>query len=255
MHEHRDYPDPAEAPPGRARVKLSIVVPAFNEERLIAQTLGCIRDALQGWNAEIIVCDNNSTDRTAEIARSAGAIVVFEPVNQIARARNAGAARASGDWLVFIDADSSPSRALFGHMASAIQSGRYLGGGSTVAFANPQRDVRFWVALWNALSRTTGWAAGSFIFCDAAAFREAGGFNEALFAAEEIDFSRRMKRLARSRRMRFVILHQAPLLTSDRKVHLYSRTEHFAFLLRFLVTGGRNLRNRDACPVWYDGRR
>ncbi len=236
-------------------MKLSIVIPAFNEERLIARTLGCIREALQGWDAEIIVCDNNSTDRTAEIARDAGAIVVFEPINQIARARNAGAASATGDWLVFVDADSSPSRELFGDMAAAIRSGRYLGGGSTVAFANPQLDVRIWVALWNTLSRVTGWAAGSFIFCDAAAFREAGGFNDALFAAEEIDFSRRMKRLARRRRMRFAILHRAPLLTSDRKVHLYSRYEHLAFLLRFLATGGRSLRNRDACVVWYDGRR
>ena len=112
-----------------------------------------------------------------------------------------------------------------------------------------------WVALWNALSRATGWAAGSFIFCDAAAFREAGGFNETLFAAEEIDFSRRMKRLARRRHMGFTILHRTPLLTSDRKVHLYSRYEHFAFLLRFLLTGGRNLRSRDACLAWYDGRR
>lgn len=236
-------------------MKLSVVVPAFNEERLIAQTLGCIREALAGRNAEIIVCDNNSTDRTAEIARDAGAIVVFEPVNQISRARNAGAARASGDWLVFVDADSSPSRALFDDVFAAIQSGRCLGGGSTVAFASAQLDVRIWVALWNATSRATGWAAGSFIFCDAAAFRETGGFSETLFAAEEIDFSRRMKALARRKRKRFTILNRAPLLTSDRKVSLYSRREHFAFLLRFLVTGGQNLRRRDACTVWYDGRR
>lgn len=236
-------------------MKISVVVPAFNEERLIAQTLGCIREALQGCNAEIIVCDNNSTDRTAEIARDAGAIVVFEPINQIARARNAGAARASGEWLVFVDADSSPSRALFDDMTAAIRTGRYLGGGSTVAFASVQLDVKIWVALWNVMSRATGWAAGSFIFCNAAAFREAGGFSEALFAAEEIDFSRRMKELARRKRMRFTILNRAPLLTSDRKVHLYSRREHFAFLLRFLATGGRSLRRRDACTVWYDGRR
>jgi len=54
----------------------------------------------------MIVCDNNSTDRTAEIARAAGAIVVYEPVNQIARRRNCGAAAATGDWLIFVDADS-----------------------------------------------------------------------------------------------------------------------------------------------------
>ena len=45
----------------------------------------------RGWETEVVVCDNNSTDRTAEIARAAGARVVFEPFNQIARARNTGA--------------------------------------------------------------------------------------------------------------------------------------------------------------------
>src|SRR5215472_7376876 len=97
-------------------VKVSIVIPAFNEERLLGDSLGKIKLAAKafencGWETELIVCDNNSTDRTAEIARAAGATVVFEPVNQIARARNCGAAAAIGDWLVFVDADSHPSEA------------------------------------------------------------------------------------------------------------------------------------------------
>ncbi len=236
-------------------MKLSVVVPAFNEERLIAATLATIRQALGGREHELIVCDNNSTDRTAELARTAGARVVFEPVNQIARARNAGAAKASGDWLLFVDADSSPDAALAADMAAAIETGRCLGGGSTVAFASPRPDVRFWVGLWNAMSRLTGWAAGCFLFCRADAFRELGGFSEALYAAEEIEFSRRMKRLARKRGMRFVILHEHPLSTSDRKVRLYRTSEHLGFLLRFVLSGGRNLRRREDCSVWYDGRR
>ena len=94
-------------------VKISIVVPAFNEERLLGESLAQMKSAAgvfvrQGWEVELIVCDNNSTDRTAEIARAAGALVVFEPVNQIARARNRGAAAATGDWLIFVDADSHP---------------------------------------------------------------------------------------------------------------------------------------------------
>src|ERR1035441_10072378 len=88
-------------------LKISIIVPAFNEERLLGESLAQIKSAAHafaqhGWDFELIVCDNNSTDRTAEIARAAGATVVFEPVNQIARARNSGAAAATGDWLVFL---------------------------------------------------------------------------------------------------------------------------------------------------------
>ena len=103
-------------------MKISIIVPAFKEERLLGESLANINSAAQvftrrGWDLEIIVCDNNSTDRTAEIARSAGATVVFEPINQIARARNCGAAAATGDWLVFVDADSHPSAGLFAEVA------------------------------------------------------------------------------------------------------------------------------------------
>jgi glycosyltransferase involved in cell wall biosynthesis len=197
-----------------------------------------------------VVCDNNSTDRTADIARAAGARVVFEPVNQISRARNTGAASASGDWLLFVDADSSPSPALFADVLQTIEEGRWVGGGSTIALPGAALGVRAWVAAWNGLSRALSWAAGSFLFCEARAFREAGGFSEQLYAAEEIDLSRRLKR-----RGRFVILHRHPLLTSDRKARLYSWREHLAFLFRFLASGGRALRRRDSCSVWYDGRR
>jgi len=53
----------------------------------------------------VIVVDNNSTDRTGELARAV-ARRRFEPINQISRARNAGGRHASGDWLLFVDADS-----------------------------------------------------------------------------------------------------------------------------------------------------
>jgi glycosyltransferase involved in cell wall biosynthesis len=102
------------------RLKISIVVPAFNEEKLIERSLQSIRDASSIFSREheIIVCDNNSTDRTPELARAKGACVVFEPINQISRARNAGAAVAEGQWLVFVDADSFPSAELFAEVAA-----------------------------------------------------------------------------------------------------------------------------------------
>jgi glycosyltransferase involved in cell wall biosynthesis len=236
-------------------VKLSVVVPAFNEERLLAGTLGYVEAGLgvferRGWSAELIVCDNNSTDRTAELARAAGARVVFEPVNQIARARNTGARAASGDWLLFVDADSLPGLELFQDMLDEIQGGNCIGGGCTVMMPGATVSVRAWVAGWNALSRIAGWAAGAFLFCEASAFRAVGGFSEKLFASEEIDLSRRLKRVGR-----FVILHRHALMTSGRKAELYSWREHAQFLLRWALSGGRNLRRRDACWIWYDGRR
>jgi len=115
--------------------------------------------------------------------------------------------------------------------------------------------VRLSIRLWNAASRLQRWAAGSFVFCEAAAFHELGGFDERFYAGEEIDFSRRAKRLARRRGQQVVILHRHPLLTSNRKAELYTKTEFFFFLVKTVVTGGRALQRRGDCYVWYDGRR
>lgn len=234
-----------------------MVVPAFNEERLLPETLAAIRAAAAcfeatGW--ELIVCDNNSTDRTAAIAREAGARVVFEPHNQISRARNRGAQAATGEWLLFVDADSSPSDGLLQDLQRTIDGGDCLGGGSTIAAEGPVA-FRAAIRFWNALSRALGWAAGSFIFCRRDAFSEIGGFSEELYASEELDLSRRLKRLARRRRQRFVILHAHPLRTSTRKLQLYGWGEMFAFLGRALLRPHRSLRSREDCGPWYDGRR
>ena len=241
-------------------MKISIVVPAFNEERLLPQSLAAINAAstvfaAAGWASELIVCDNNSTDRTGEIAAEAGAIVVFEPINQIGRARNTGASCASGDWLLFVDADSFPSTELFASVVTAIGGGSCVAGGSTVRVDLEGFVYAAGIGWWNLVSRTLKWAAGSFIFCETAAFREVGGFTEKLYAAEEIDLFRRLKRLARKRHRSIVILHRHPLLTSARKAHLYTIRELLRFWARTVLSGGRTFRNREGAFPWYDGRR
>jgi glycosyltransferase involved in cell wall biosynthesis len=240
-------------------VKISIVIPAFNEEHLLGDSLAQIKGAAvafarRGWETELIVCDNNSTDRTAEIARNAGATVVFEPVNQISRARNRGAAAATGDWLVFVDADSHPSEGLFSDVAGAIESGKFVAGGATVIL-----DKKYFVAelarvLWNLASRSLRLLAGSFIFCEAAVFRKIGGFSLELYATEELELSQRLKQFAKENGRKVVILHRHPLVTSARKMHLYTVREHLRLLFR-LSRNRQVLGSREACHLWYDGRR
>jgi glycosyltransferase involved in cell wall biosynthesis len=235
-------------------------MPAFNEEQLIGESLRHVKAATtafsrRNWQSELIVCDNNSTDRTAERARAAGATVVFEPVNQIARARNRGAEAATGDWLVFVDADSHPGAELFDDVAAQIQSGHCLAGGCTIQIEDGYPAGRVITGLWNSVSRALRWAAGSFIYCETAAFRRIGGFNLELFASEEIELSKRLKRLARAERKKIVILHRHPIVTSARKLRLYSAREHFTFLAKTILRGGKTLNNREACHTWYDGRR
>lgn len=241
-------------------MRISIIIPAFNEERLLAASLAEIHSSAsafssRGWPYEVIVCDNNSSDRTAEIASTAGARVVFEPINQIARARNTGAASASGDWLLFIDADSHPTPELFAEAAERIESGRVLGGGVTIRMDNEQWAARVVTGLWNLVSRTGTLMAGSFIFVETAAFRETGGFSHDLYAGEELEFCRRLKKHARVSKRQVVILHRHPLKTSGRKIDLYSPWETLWMLARVVMTGGRSLRSRETTHLWYDGRR
>ena len=241
-------------------MKISIIIPAFNEQKLLPATLESVFSAAhavaaRNWEYEVIVCDNNSTDRTAEIAAARGARVVFEPVNQIGRARNRGASVATGEWLIFIDADSHPSRPLFEDVCNTIEEGRAIAGGCTVKLDVRDRIGGLLTEFWNLISRLRKWAAGSFIFCEAAAFRDIGGFSAELFASEEIELFQRLHKLARRRRRKIVILRQHPLITSARKVHLYSKWEHVRFFLRTALSLGRTLRRAESCPTWYDGRR
>jgi glycosyltransferase involved in cell wall biosynthesis len=240
-------------------VKISIIIPAFNEERLLGRSLEQIKLAAgafeqREWTTEIIVCDNNSTDRTPQIAREAGATVVFEPINQIARARNRGAAAATGDWLLFVDADSEPTAGLLADVAAQITSGKCLAGGATVKMDTHHLMVQATLFAWNCASRIFKMLAGSFIFCESGAFRKIGGFDEKFFAAEELDLSKRLIKAAREANKKVVILSRHPLLTSARKVHLYSWRDNLRLLFR-IALDRRTLHNREACPYWYDGRR
>lgn len=119
-------------------MKISVVVPAFDEAKRLSRTLRHINRAFEAieyddrsW--EVIVCDNNSADGTSYIASTLEAKVIFEPVNQISRARNAGASVASGEWLLFIDADTFPPPALMSDVSAVINSGKYVGCGTTVS--------------------------------------------------------------------------------------------------------------------------
>jgi glycosyltransferase involved in cell wall biosynthesis len=121
--------------------KLSVVIPAFNEEVGISECIRRVRVALDRVarllaGSEIVVCNNNSTDRTAAIAEELGCRIVFEPVNQIARARNAAARAASGDWLLFIDADSWPSPELMQDAVQTMRQEYHIDCGSTIRAQN-----------------------------------------------------------------------------------------------------------------------
>ena len=113
---------------------VSIVIPAYNEEPFLPDTLVALDAAMNeiGERGQVIVVDNNSTDATARVAEEHGAEVVFEPVNQISRARNAGAAAAGGKHLIFLDADTLLPAELLRTALDNLESGTCCGGGALV---------------------------------------------------------------------------------------------------------------------------
>ena len=230
---------------------LSFVIPAYNEARLLGSTLCAIDSAARALRLtfELIVVDDASVDRTAEVARAHGARVIPVTFRQIAATRNAGARAAAGDWLVFVDADTIISEAVLREAVAALSAGA-VGGGCVVRFdGRVPRYGRLLIALVLPVYLALGLAAGCFLFCTRQAFDAVGGFDEKLFAAEEAVMSRALRRLGR-----FVLL-RTTVVTSARKLRAHSGAEVAGTLLRLALTGPKAVRRREGLELWYGERR
>ena len=241
-------------------MKISIIVPAFNEEKCLGKTLAQIKSASNvlaqsGWEAELIVCDNNSNDRTAEIARAAGATVVFEPVNQISRARNSGAAVATGDWLVFVEADSHPTAELFADMAREIQSGNCIAGGAIIRWDQKHFVNEIVTSVVNVGFRWRRMLSGAFIFIETTAFRKLGGFSYEVFVGEDYELSQRLNKLSKETGKRFVILRRHPIITSARRLKDFTVLSPLKLVAHIVLRPYACITSREAARRWYDGRR
>lgn len=237
---------------------LSIVVPAYNEADRLPESLRRIHsacDALPKLKYELIVCDNNSTDGTAAIASRAGCRVVFEPVNQISRARNRGASAATGDWLLFIDADSWPPPELMSDVEALIQRSNVIGAGSTIRVVDGPKWFRFAWQSKNWSMRMFKWCPGAFLLCRREAFAAIGGFSEEYFLFEELYFVKRLRALGRMRGERFIVLHKHPFHTSGRRAMSYRAVSWLIFALKLTFFHRRSIRDKDFAEKWYNAER
>lgn len=227
---------------------LSIIVPAYNEEALLGATLRALHAAAgtAGQAYEIIVVDDGSTDRTAEIAREHGARLVTVQVRHIAAARNAGARQAQADLLVFVDADTIVPAIVLVQALAAFGAGAVGGGAAAQMTSGHPWWAEQMMAAASRFMRTMRWAAGCFLFARRDAFHRAGGFDERYFASEEIHLSRALKRLGR-----FVMIPDA-VITSGRKADAFSFTQTVWQFLRLLRPSA--LKRRDGLAFWYGER-
>lgn len=238
---------PEAEPANDPRPLTSFVIPAWNEAPLIGRTIEAIREASDaaGIPSEIIVVDDASDDGTADVATSHGARVHRVEHRNIAAVRNAGAAEARGDRLIFVDADTIVTRDVVAAATRALDGGA-AGGGALVRF---DRTVPIWARLTLAgimtMSRLLRLASGCFVFCRRDAFDEVGGFDDRYYATEEWVLSRAMRRVGR-----FVIVPHT-VVTDARKVDLFGMTGALRVALRLAIRGPEAVRRREGLEVWY----
>ena len=187
-------------------VKISLVIPAYNEEKYIRPTLESVTRAKRrfeqttGEQLEIIVVDNASTDRTAEIAREFGCKVVPFDKHQISAVRNAGAREARGEYIAFVDADRSivPEDA-FVEIAANLADEKVYGGGS--GFRPEKWNVSIWLFTTFFRAFCALFIVGFVLYyMRRRDFDELGGWNEKMYFAEDVDLSFRMRKAARAGR-------------------------------------------------------
>ncbi|MFL6227467.1 MAG: glycosyltransferase [Pyrinomonadaceae bacterium] len=184
---------------------ISIIVPAYNEEKYVGRTLASLKQAERlllhetGVPIEIIVVDDASTDSTAAVARSFGAVVFPEPTHNVGHVRNAGASRAGGDILIFVDADVIVPESLLCRIHEAMSDGHCLGGAVDTDYQPAKFSVKVYLGMWRLVGRAAGMAQGATQFCRRDVYASLGGYDETLYMGEDVDFYWRLKRLAKQR--------------------------------------------------------
>lgn len=225
------------------------MVPAYNEEFELPRAIAAIRKAAQDRQHEIIVVNDASTDGTIAVAKDAGAKVVSINRRQIAAARNAGARAASGCVIFFVDADTRINPKHVSGAIAALENG-YAGGGARVRV---EENIPFWARiglnLFCLLYFALNFGAGAFLFSTRQNFEAACGFDESLFIGEEVYFSVALRKLGK-----FKILDE-PVITSGRKLRMYSAAQILKHSVRVVVLGPRVARSRNGLDIWYDGKR
>jgi len=191
------------------RPRVTVVIPALDEEHAIAAAVASTRGP-DGEPVEVVVADGGSLDRTAEVARSLGAVVVTGATGRAAQ-MNLGASRAHGEVLLFLHADSRLPADYARTVAETLAVPGVAAGAFGLRVDDPGGAFRRVEALvrWRseALQRPYGDQA---IFLPAATFRALGGFPDQRIM-EDVALVRALRRRGR------VALAAGEVVTSARR--------------------------------------
>jgi len=168
---------------------ISIIIPVLNEERIIGSQLGYLSETFP--DAQVIVVDGHSSDRTVEIASQTSHCVLSSRGRGVQM--NIGAEVADGDLLWFLHADCTPDAASVNAIKAAMSNDRVVGGAFRFRFDDqswPYSAISRFSNLKNHFMNRIYGDMG--IFVRRSVFRRMGGFSESMLM-EDIDFSRRLR--------------------------------------------------------------
>lgn len=241
---------------------LSLVIPAYNEERFLPRLLDSVDVAAGRYSrgqaaVEVIVADNASTDGTAELARSRGCRVVPVATRSIAAARNAGCTAARGEFVGVVDADMRIHPGTFDAIERALVSPRIVGGatGCTLDRWSLGLAVTF-VVLVVPFVWTTGFDTGV-VFFRRRDFEATGGYDETLRVAEDVRFLLDLRRVGRGQGQRLTRLKNVKAVASTRKFDEHGDWHYLTTMPR--LAAGILLKRpsslREVERYWYEPRR
>ena len=234
---------------------ISIVVPAFNEERYLGETLASLNRAKaflqseRNIESEIIVVDNNSNDSTAGVARAHGATVILESHHNVAKVRNTGAKLCRGDVIVFVDADTLVPDGLLARVADVMSAETCFGGAVDTEYRPANLVIKAYLQLWRIIGKLTGMAQGATQFYRKDVLLTLRGYDETLFMGEDVDLYWRMKKFAKRHKGRVVFIQDMRVVPSTRRFEQWRLWRTLISTNPFFILMFR--RNKKFWSGWY----
>lgn len=214
-----------------SRIRFSLVIPARNEEKYLPRVLETVRVAVgryrggpgESREVEVIVADNASTDRTAEIAREFGARVVAVEKRAIGAVRNGGARVARGEYLCFADADNPLHPETFNEIDRVLARPRVAGGATGCVpekWSVGMAAIYFIVYLPIVVLMRID---GGVVFCRREDWEAVGGYDEEWLVSEDVRFLAALRRHVRARGDRLARASRAKAVISNRRFDLWGQ--------------------------------
>jgi glycosyltransferase involved in cell wall biosynthesis len=209
---------------------LSIIIPTLNEERYLPALLDSIKSQ-DFKDYEIIVADNNSTDKTREIAKSFGCRIIAGGLP--AKGRNEGAKVAKKNLLLFLDADVILPERFLGEFLKKFEEKKLDISSTAIEAANGKTVYKLGSKLWNLYFKANQYfspcAGGFCILVKKEIHQKLGGFDEEIKVAEDFVYARKAKKIGK-----FHFFNSPHFLISTRRFESEGMVRAF---LKYLLIG------------------